>query len=96
MLFQEKFINQKLVKICAINTSLYFLLLGPWCEQKSVAVFTPHRLPSPLCPFLSVSQKKHPFYGVGGLRKDQIEEKEDNEKAEKTNSAENCLLLVRE
>lgn len=95
---QEEFINQEFGEICIINTSLYFLLSGLWHEQKFVAVFPDsHGLPPsphPHCVLFPVSKQKHPFNGVGGLRKDQIEEKDD-EKAKTKISAENCLLVVR-
>lgn len=67
------------------NQSLYFLLSGLWQELMFKAVLPhSHGLPSPaVCSFL-VSRWRHPFSGVGGLQKDQMEEKNDKKaKSEK-------------
>lgn len=94
---QVEFINQEFGEICKINTSLYFLPSHLWHGQKFVGVFpNPHGLPPrhPHCVLFLVSKQRHPLNGVGGLRKDQIVEKDD-EKANTKVSAENFLLVVR-
>lgn len=62
---------------------MYFLLLGLWQEHKFVAPFPRFKVEASI-------------FWVGGLRRDQMEEKDD-EKAEKKKkpSAENSLLCGR-
>lgn len=64
---------------------LYFLFSGLWRELTSEAVL-PHSEglpPHTVCPFL-VSKWRHSFSAVGGLWKDQMEEKNDEKaKSEK-------------